>query len=31
VRTLIATLLILSNPGFVVVGLMLHATTRAGK
>jgi len=31
VRTLIAVLLVLSNPVFVVVGLMLYATTRAGK
>lgn len=30
-RTFIAILLILANPGFVVVGLMLYATTRAGR
>jgi len=31
VRTLIATLLIVTNPVFIIVGLMLYATTRAGK
>lgn len=30
-RALIATIMILANPVFVVVGLMLYATTRAGK
>jgi hypothetical protein len=30
-RTAIAIAMILTNPGFVVVGLMLYATTRAGK
>lgn len=30
-RTLVATVMILTNPGFVVVGLMLYATNRAGK
>ena len=30
-RAIIATLMILTNPGFVIVGLMLYATTRAGK
>lgn len=31
IRFLVATALILANPGFVVVGLMLYATTRAGR
>lgn len=30
-RALVATIMILTNPVFVVVGLMLYATNRVGK
>lgn len=30
-KEIIATVMILTNPVFVVVGLMLYATNRAGK
>lgn len=30
-RAILAAVLILTNPGFVVVGLMLYATSRAGR